>query len=433
MPFEHHSDAPRKIAVIGGGISGMGAAYLLSGKHNVTLFEAEPRLGGHARTIVAGKNGDQPVDTGFLVFNYANYPLMGALFHELGVPIAPSSMSFGASIDGGKLEYGLASFGAIFAQKRNLADPRFLRMIRDILHFNAHAFELAQANRDLSIGQFLDKLGTGAWFRDYYLFPLSGAIWSTPTHKMLDFPAYAMIQFFENHALLHHSGQHQWHTVDGGSVEYVTRLQAAMVRRGTGLRLGTPVHTVKRDVTGVLIKTADQDWEHFDEVVLGTHSDDSLRLLSDPKPHETKALGAVKYQRNEVVLHCDAAVMPTRRKVWSSWNYTEDKDTPSDQIDLTYWLNSLQPIPQNDPHFVTLNSKRQIREELIYDQTVLRHPVYDLGALQAQDEVRAFNGTNHTWFCGAWMRNGFHEDGLASALEVVDAMENTTSALRVAQ
>ena len=425
MPFEAGRVAPRKIAVIGAGISGMGAAHMLSAHHNVTLIEAEPRLGGHARTIIAGKNGDQPVDTGFIVFNYANYPHLAALFDELDVPVTESNMSFGASLKGGSLEYGLASLGALFAQKRNAANPRFLRMIRDIFHFNANALKETQ-DRSLSIGDFLEKMGTGDWFRDYYLLPLSGAIWSTPIEKIMDFPAHAMVQFFENHALLHHSGQHQWYTVQGGSVSYVDRLERAMRARGVDIRLGTPVDAVRRDAAGAEVKCHGGAWERFDDVVFATHSDDTLRLLADPSAQEQAGLGAIAYQPNDIVLHADTSVMPKRRKVWSSWNYTEVADKQSDQIDLTYWMNCLQPIPQDDPHFVTLNSTRPIREELIYDTVTLRHPVYDLAALQAQKDMAALNGTRNTWFCGAWMKHGFHEDGLSSAVDVVEAIATRT-------
>ncbi|WP_299749280.1 FAD-dependent oxidoreductase [uncultured Tateyamaria sp.] len=425
MPFEHAMTAPKRIAVIGGGISGMGAAHTLASDNIVTLFEAEPRLGGHARTIMAGKRGDQPVDTGFLVFNYANYPNMARLFDELDVPVVKSNMSFGASIDGGRLEYGLASLGAVFAQRRNALNPKFLGMFRDIMRFNKNALRVANDDRTRTIAQFLDVMGTGDWFRDYYLLPLSGAIWSTPVEKIMDFPAHAMIQFFENHALLHHSGQHQWYTVDGGSVEYVRRIEAAMLGNGVDIRLGAPVQSVRRTASGAEVKAWGGEWEMFDDVVFATHSDDSLSLLADPTAEEQAALGAVKYQPNDVVLHCDAAIMPRHPQVWSSWVYTEDKNVHSDRIDLTYWINSLQPIPMDDMHFVTLNTKRTIREELIYDQTVLRHPVYDLAALAAQDQVRAMNGANNTWYCGAWMRHGFHEDGLTAGLDVARALLRT--------
>jgi hypothetical protein len=418
MPFDPRAAAPRKIAVIGAGISGMGAAYMLGDDHRVTLFEAEPRLGGHARTKVAGKRGDQPVDTGFIVFNYANYPHMADLFADLDVPVVKSNMSFGASLKGGQLEYGLASLGALFAQKRNALNPKFLGMVRDVVKFNARALEESQ-DRTLSLGAFLDRLGTGDWFRDYYLLPLSGAIWSTPVEKILDFPAHALIQFFENHALLHHTGQHQWYTVQGGSVEYVRRLGAAMERQGVQMRLGAPVEAVRRLGGGVEVKAGGAGWETFDDVIFATHSDDSLRMLADASEMERRALGAVKYQPNDVVLHADPSVMPKARVCWSSWNYTEQADKTSGKIDLTYWMNRLQPIPEDDPMFVTLNSVRPIREDLIYDQTVLRHPVYDLAALEAQGVVAEMNGTQNTWFCGAWMKNGFHEDGLSSAVDVV--------------
>ena len=410
----------------------MGAAHLLSRGHHVTLFEAERRLGGHARTIVAGKRGDQPVDTGFLVFNYANYPRMAELFAELDVPVTKSNMSFGASIDGGRLEYGLASLNALFAQRRNAANPKFLRMVRDIFHFNKHALRIANEDRTRTTGQFLEALGTSDWFRDYYLLPLSGAIWSTPTQKIMDFPAHAMIQFFENHALLNHTGQHQWYTVDGGSVQYVSRLEAAMLGQGVDIRLGAGAQSVRRTANGVEVKAWGGDWESFDEVVFGTHSDATLSLLADPTGVEQTALGAIRYQPNDITLHCDDSVMPKRRQTWSSWVYTEDKAAQSDRIDLTYWINSLQPVPLDDPHFVTLNTKRTIRDELIYDQTVLRHPVYDLEALAAQDTVRAMNGANNTWFCGAWMRHGFHEDGYSSAVDVAQAILARDTALQVA-
>ncbi|WP_146592375.1 NAD(P)/FAD-dependent oxidoreductase [Puniceibacterium confluentis] len=421
MPFEARAAAPRKIAVIGAGISGMGAAHLLADDHHVTLYEAEPQLGGHARTRMAGKRGDQPVDTGFIVFNYANYPHMAQLFARLDVPVVKSNMSFGASLRGGALEYGLESLGALFAQKGNAVNPRFLGMVRDILRFNARALELSR-DRTLTLGAFLDRLGTGAWFRDYYLLPLSGAIWSTPVETVLDFPAHALVQFFENHALLHHTGQHQWYTVEGGSVEYVRRLGATLAHQGAQVRLSTPVEAVRRVMAGIELRTWGGEWERYDDVILATHSDDSLRLLADASVLEQKALGAIRYQPNRVVLHADHRVMPRRKVCWSSWNYTEDSGKVMNQIDLTYWMNRLQPIPQDDPLFVTLNSTRTIREELIHDETVLRHPVYDTGALNAQELVRDINGTGNTWFCGAWMKNGFHEDGLGSAVDVVESI-----------
>lgn len=418
MPFETGTAVPRKIAVIGAGISGMGAAHALAKDHRVVLFEAEDRLGGHARTRMAGKNRDVAVDTGFIVFNYANYPNMTRLFDHLDVPVIKSNMSFGASFGGGRMEYGLAGMNALFAQRSNIASPKFLRMVRDILKFNAKGLEASQ-DETLTIGQLLQKLNLSDYFRDHYLLPFSGAIWSTPKEKILDFPAYAMMRFFDNHALLGATGQHQWYTVKGGSQEYVTRLDADMQRRGVDIRLGAPIDAVRRTAIGADLKTYGAEWEHFDEVVFATHSDDTLRMLADATSVEKSVLGAVRYQPNKVVLHSDTSIMPKRRQVWSSWIYSEDAAQTDKEINLTYWMNSLQPWLTGQDMMVTLNSKRPIKQDLIWDEVTLRHPVYDLEAIAAQQAAAAMNGSNRTWFCGAWMKNGFHEDGLSSALDVV--------------
>ena len=417
MTFQKMPIRPKKIAVVGGGISGLGAAYELSKSYQVTLFEAENRLGGHARTVFSGKNGQQPVDTGFIVFNYPNYPELSRLFTELSVPVAKSDMSFGASLKSGKIEYALRNFDAIFAQRKNLLNPQFVKMVWDINRFNTIGLTVAD-DESLTIGQFLKRLKTGDWFRDYYLLPLSGAIWSTPTEKILDFPAYAMLQFFKNHALLSRSGQHQWFTVKGGSREYVSRLENVLAQKKVEIRVNTPVASVTRHATGVVVKTYCSGPQTFDEVVFATHSDDTLALLSDPSEIEQRNLGSIKYQDNEVVLHSDVAVMPKLYKCWSSWVYTERKDKSTDKIDLTYWMNSLQPIPLDDPLFVTLNSTHNIDQNKIHDQVTMRHPVYDLGVLSVQKDISLNNGHNRTWFSGAWMKNGFHEDGLTSGLDV---------------
>lgn len=430
MPFETPAARPKRIAVIGAGISGLGAAHLLAPSHRVVLFEASARLGGHARTVLAGKRGDQPVDTGFIVFNHANYPHLTRLFDRLGVPVVKSDMSFGASIDGGRIEYGLKNLKALFAQGRNLARPQFLGMMRDVLRFNAQAAVTARDPSE-TIAGLIERLRLGAWFRDYYLLPLSGAIWSTPAARILQFPADALIRFFENHALLSATGQHQWFTVRGGSVEYVGRLEAALRRQGVELRASTPVAAVRRQAEGVEVKARGGVWEPFDEVVFASHSDQALAMLSDASAAERAALGAIRYQPNEAVLHADESLMPRRRAVWSSWNYAEETGRRGDRLDLTYWMNSLQPIPKDDPLFVTLNATRPIREELIHDSVTFEHPFYDLAALRAQQAIGAMNGARRTWFCGAWMRNGFHEDGLASAVQVAEAMRRATS-VRVA-
>ncbi len=420
MPFDPRETAPGRVAVVGGGISGLGAAWYLSQSRPVTLFEAAPTLGGHARTVLAGKRGDQPVDTGFIVFNRVNYPRLSALFDELGVATVPSSMSFGASIRGGWLEYALSDWAAIFAQRRNLARPAFLRMLNDIRRFNAHA-RAALDGPDMTIGDLTRELGLGDWFRDHYLAPFSGAIWSTPTTRILDFPAEALVRFFENHALMSYGGKHQWETVTGGSRAYVDRLAGALTARGVELRPGTAVTAVRRSDIGPEVHSA-RGWEAFDEVIFATHSDVTLRLLADPRPDERAALSAIRYQPNEAVLHADTRVMPRRRRCWSSWVYTEGSDGRSDRIGLTYWMNSLQPIPADDPMFVTLNPDRPIRDDLVYDRTVFSHPLYDTRAFAAQRALRRINGDARTWYCGAWMHNGFHEDGLQSAWDVAEGV-----------
>jgi predicted NAD/FAD-binding protein len=417
MPFENPTHLSRSIAIVGGGISGMAAAHLLARYHRVTLFEAGPRLGGHARTVIAGKNGDQPVDTGFIVYNNVNYPNLVALFQELNVPVVKSDMSFGASINGGALEFSLSSLKGVFAQKRNLFNPSYLQMLRDIVYFNKHG-AAAASDPTLTIGDYLEKLNTGAWFCDYYILPLSGAIWSTPVQGILDFPAQAMINFFQNHNLMQVSGQHQWYTISGGSIEYVKRLSNALQKAGVEIRLSCPIKAVRRTDAGAQMRALGGTWEAFDDVIFATHADDSLALLQDKSSAEAAALSAVRYQTNDIVLHADARLMPKRKAAWSSWVYCQPEGQRPERIDLTYWMNNLQAIPQEDPLFVTLNPNQPIDDALIYDISSFRHPVYDMAALEAQGKVRAMNGARNTWFCGAWMRHGFHEDGFASALEV---------------
>ncbi|MBY5972500.1 FAD-dependent oxidoreductase [Ferrimonas balearica] len=423
MSFDALSNRPQRIAVIGGGISGMAAAWRLAPQHRVTLFEAAPRLGGHARTVIAGKRGDQPVDTGFIVFNYANYPHLTAMFRDLDVPVERSDMSFGATIDNGRVEYGLQTAAALIGQRRNLARPGFAAMVRDILRFNAKAEAVVAAFPEMSMGDLMRRLGLGSWFRDYYLKPISGAIWSTAPDRIEDFPAAALVRFFRNHALLSTTGQHQWWTVSGGSVEYVRRLEASMIARGVTIRTGAPVQAVRRDGPVPLVLTPGQEPEAFDQVILASHSDEALALLAQPSEEEQAALSAVRYQDNHAVLHCDAAQMPRRRACWSSWVYKADTRQRQQAIGVTYWMNKLQNIDESDPLFVSLNPVVPVREEAIYDEKTFRHPVFDAAALEAQSRIGLIQGQNATWYAGAWLRHGFHEDGFASAMRVVRALD----------
>ena len=432
MPFENIQADNRRIAIIGGGISGMGAAYELRNSENVVLFESSSQLGGHARTVLAGKSGNMPVDTGFLVYNDVNYPHLTNLFGELEVPTIPSDMSFGASIDGGWLEYGVLAPKAIIAQKRNILRPKFLGMMRDILKFNKLANK-SHIDPNITIGSLIKNWELGDWFRDYYLTPFTGAIWSTPVTQILDFPALPMIKFMKNHALLGTGGQHDWRTVKGGSREYVRRLEGMLLKAGVEIRLSTSVNSVRRVDGGVEVKVASGEYEPFDEVIFATHSDTTLGMLSDPNAIEKKSLDAIKYQSNTMVLHADTSIMPKRKAAWASWVYTEDKDKKSDRIDLTYWINRLQSLPEDDPCFVTLNTQRAIKSHLIYDECVFYHPVFNLAALQGQHSLAELNGKNSTWFCGAWMRNGFHEDGLATGIEVARRIIARSSTMLAAE
>ncbi|MDU8927017.1 FAD-dependent oxidoreductase [Alisedimentitalea sp. MJ-SS2] len=416
--FDQIHGPRKKIAIVGGGISGLSAAYYLAPYHDVTLFEAAPRLGGHARTVMAGKNGDQPVDTGFIVFNYATYPYLTRLFRDLDVPVMNSEMSFGASINDGWLEYGLSNMGAITAQKSNLLRPQFYKMMADILRFGKRA-EAAATDDNKTIGELVDELGLGDWFRNNYLMPMCGAIWSTPVEDVDQFPAKSLVRFFRNHALLAGSGEHQWWTVKGGSIEYVRRLETALLARGCVIRIDTPVRHVQRDTHEVRIFADKGLSASFDEIIMACHSDQALQILGkDATTAEAEALGSIRYQPNTAVLHCDANQMPRRRACWSSWAYRSQDG----EIGLTYWMNRLQNIPESDPLFVTLNPSTEIPQDTIYDVAHFAHPMFDKAALKAQCDIREMQGRNRTWFAGAWNRHGFHEDGIASAMRIVRAL-----------
>ncbi|MDK3018590.1 NAD(P)/FAD-dependent oxidoreductase [Pseudodonghicola flavimaris] len=419
MPFDLSRGAPQQIAIVGGGISGLAAAWALAPRHQVTLYEAAPELGGHARTVLAGRTGSQPVDTGFIVFNYANYPHLTGLFRDLDVPVERSDMSFGVSLEGGRLEYALRSGNALFGQRRNLLRPSFHAMIRDILKFNARAEATASGRPELTIAALLAELRLGRAFRDGYLYPICGAIWSTPTSDIGAFPAQALIRFMRNHALMSAGGQHQWWTVSGGSRSYVTRLRAALRTRGVELRPATPVRSIHRAAGGIRLRAAGAEPVGFDHVILACHADQALAMLADATPEERSTLGAVRFQDNRTVLHRDHRLMPQRPRCWSSWVYrTEAGGAPDRGVGVTYWMNRLQNIPENDPLFVSLNPAREIPEALIYDEVTFRHPVFDHAALAAQARIAERQGDRNTWFAGAWLRNGFHEDGFASALRI---------------
>lgn len=434
------SGSPARVAVIGSGIAGLAAAWDLSRggdapglpRPAVTLFEAEPRFGGHAHTVDATlESAHGPVthgvDTGFLVFNERTYPQLVRLFAELGVETAPSDMSFSVQARdtaGRALEWSGHSLDTVFAQRRNLGRPAFWGMLSDLLRFNRLTTELARrgAEAELAqpVGAFLEAHRFGAAFRDLYLLPMVACIWSCPTQQMLSFPIATLIRFCHNHGLLQIANRPQWYTVRGGSRRYVQKMVSALA----DARNDTPVREVRRMPGGAWVRT-DANTERFDAVVFACHSDQALALLGDDAtPAEREVLGAIHYRRNEAVLHTDTALLPARRKAWAAWNYERAAEQDREELGvcLHYLLNRLQPLPWEQPVIVSLNPVREPDERRVLRRIEYAHPVFDLAAVAAQPCVEGLQGVRHTWFCGAWTRYGFHEDGLASGLAVSAAL-----------
>jgi len=407
----------RRLAVVGSGIAGLASAYLLSQHCEVTLFEADARLGGHAHTVDVQLDGlSAPVDTGFLVFNERTYPNLLGLFAELNVGYVASDMSFGVSVDGGRLEWAGSNLNTVFAQRSNLLSWRFWGMLKDIVRFNRAAprlLKVSQANGQ-TLGKLLAKERYGAAFRDEYLLPMAAAIWSSAPQTILDFPAETFLRFCLNHALLQITDRPQWFTVQGGSRTYVNCIAQLL----SDVRLNCAVHSVTRTATGVEITSA-AGMESFDGVVLATHAPQSLAMLADPSAQERQVLGAVRYQTNQVVLHTDEAFLPNNPRVRSAWNYfnhaSADKRAP---LCVSYLLNQLQPLPFKQSVIATLNPSAMPDSRHLLGQYTYEHPVFDTFAIAAQKQLPTLQGQRRTWYAGAWTRYGFHEDGLLSALHV---------------
>ena len=420
----------RRVAVIGSGISGLSVAHGLAGHAHVSLFEAGSYFGGHTHTVDVTLDGmTHGVDTGFLVLNERTYPQLQRLLRELGVPIAKSDMSFSVQVPDIGLEWSGNDLNTVFAQRRNLLRPRFWRMLSDLLRFNRIATALAVGGREAelneSIESFLDRHRFSHEFRDWYFLPMIGCIWSCPLDQMLRFPVATMIRFCHNHGLIQVANRPQWYTVDGGARRYVEKLLAFV----PDARLNTPVRSVRRLTdgqvnAGVMVAT-DAGTEHFDEVVMACHSDQSLALLADPTPAERKVLGAIRYQRNRAVLHTDTAVLPKRRRAWAAWNYERAASRAGEPVAvcLHYLLNRLQPLPFSTPVLVSLNPASEPRANTILGEYDYAHPVFDMAAIAAQQHVGELQGTRSTWFCGAWTRYGFHEDGLMSGIAVCEGLK----------
>jgi uncharacterized protein len=428
----------RRVAVIGSGISGLSVAYGLAGRAEVSLFEAGSHFGGHTHTVDVTLDGHtHGVDTGFLVLNERTYPRLLRLFSELRVDIAKSDMSFSVQVpagpSGNAIEWSGCDLNTVFAQRSNLVRPRFWQMLADVRRFNRITTELAVAGLDAGLDQpiadFLSQHRFSDAFRDWYFLPMIGCIWSCPVDQMLRFPIATMIRFCHNHGLIQLTNRPQWYTVSGGARVYVEK----MLRRVTDARLRTPVRSVRRlpsgtGQVGVLVST-DLGTELFDEVVMACHSDQSLALLADPSPAEREVLGAIGYHRNRALLHTDTSVLPKRRLAWAAWNYERAADDSREQagVCLHYLLNRLQPLPFSSPVIVSLNPLTEPRAETILGDFDYAHPVFDAAAMAAQQRLPELQGQRHTWYCGAWTRYGFHEDGLMSGEAVCEALQARAS------
>jgi predicted NAD/FAD-binding protein len=421
-----------KLAIVGSGISGLAVAHTLQNHADITVFEAGDYFGGHTHTVdITLPTPQGPithgVDTGFLVFNERTYPNLINLFAELQVETAPSNMSFSVKVPGalnGKtLEWSGTDLNSVFAQRGNLVNPRFWRMLADVMRFNALCTRIANAQREQDLQQpLVDFLRTHKFsesFRDWYFLPMLGCIWSCPTDQMLQFPVATMIRFCHNHGLIQVTNRPQWFSVVGGARHYVEKILAGVHDK----RLSTPVRLIERDAQGVRIIT-DGHAERFDEVVIATHTDQALGLLREPSGEERKVLGDIRYQDNRAVLHTDASVLPANPKAWAAWNYERAASTEreSSRVCLHYLLNLLQIIPFAQPVVVSLNPLQPINPATIVGEYDYAHPVFDLKAIDAQKRVPLLQGQHHTWYAGAWTGYGFHEDGLKSGLQVGRAL-----------
>lgn len=413
------STARQRVAVIGSGVAGLSAAWQASRTHDVTLYEQDAYLGGHSNTVeVPGDDGRAAaVDTGFIVYNALNYPNLVRLFEHLAVPTAHSDMSFAVSLRGGELEYSGTNLAGLFAQPANLFKPRFWRMLADLHRFyRAAPTYRDEARRDrLSLGDLLARHRYSAAFRDDHLLPMAGAIWSATDAQIAEYPAAAFIDFFANHGLIQYTNRPQWRTVVGGSREYVRRLLAGL---SGGAQLKARVRTIERTAEYVELVLDDGRRARYDQVVIAAHADQALAMLGTPSAEERRLLGAFRYSRNRAVLHRDPALMPRRRSAWASWNYL----TGGERLAVTYWMNLLQPLTTRQHWFVSLNPPREPRPDSIAREFTYDHPLFDLGALDAQRGLASLQGQQRTWFCGSYFGYGFHEDALEAGLWVGEAL-----------
>lgn len=420
MPFDLYStnNSAKTVAVIGSGVSGLSAAWLLSRQHNVTVYEKAGRLGGHSNTVdasIAGKS--VPVDTGFIVFNEPSYPNFTSWLDHLGVGHEESCMSFGVSMDNGKVEYSGRTLSSVFARRSAFASPAFLRMLADIPRFHRRARATLEQGfcAQASLGEFVEHGRYGHGFREYFLKPMAAAIWSTPQMKIFNYPAFSFLRFFENHGLLQVFNLPVWRTVTGGSRSYIDRVRETM---RADIRLGAQVVSVRRDRQNGSVRVTDRSGatDIFDDVVIASHGDEARRIVTDLEENEHEILSAFQYQPNKAVLHLDERQMPKRHRAWSSWNYVGDSRSGS----VTYWMNRLQNLDAAEDIFVTLNPTDEIDPAKILASFDYDHPMFDVRTEQAQRDIWNIQGNGGVWYAGAHLGHGFHEDGLQSGLAVAE-------------
>lgn len=410
-----------RIAIVGTGAAGLGAAWLLADRHDITVYERNARLGGHCNTVdVPTPAGDVAVDTGFIVYNEHNYPNLSAMFEALDVPTRASNMSFAVSIGEGDFEYAGRLTG-FFGQPATAFSGEWRRVLFEIMRFNREAPRLLEirGGNDLTLGDYLQLGGYSDAFAERYLLPMSAAIWSAPMREMLAFPARSFIRFFANHGLLQLAGRPRWRTVDGGSREYVERISRSFADK---VRLNCGAAEIRRNEHGVEIRDTSGNLDRFDQVIVASHADEALGMLGDADEQERRILGAFRYQPNDTLLHTDASLMPRRKRLWSSWNYIAGAPDLDAHISVTYWMNRLQDLPGAMPLFVSLNPERLPAPEHVVKRMTYMHPVFDAGAVGAQHELARLQGVRRTWFCGSYCGFGFHEDAFAAGLDIAECL-----------
>lgn len=410
-----------KIAVIGTGISGLGAAHLLQHDHDIVVYEKCDYIGGHSRTInVPVDEGELAVDTGFIVFNDWNYPNLLGLFDQIKVPYQKSEMSFGVSIGDGWLEY---SSDGLFAQRKNLFRPQYWRMLLDVFKFNKQALSYIDRDTSITLGDCLEQLKLGAWFKRYYILAMGAAIWSCPVETVMQFPAQTFLRFFKNHGLLSINKRPQWYTVTGGSREYIQRLTASFA---DCILLNNGASRVTQQQNQFEVTDDHGGKRLFDHVIFACHADQALKIIDQPTAIEKSVLSQFNYQRNQIIVHSDASFMPAHKQCWASWVYlSEQQEDKENGVSLSYWMNNLQSLDTKTPVIITLNPARKPKESLIMNEYYFSHPIFDHKAIVAQDKIKSIQGKRNLWFCGAYQRYGFHEDGLLSAVNVVKSLGGT--------